>query len=39
MPRNPFLTIGDAVKFFEKNAVTLNYKGDTCAAGAARKKA
>ncbi len=33
------LTVGDAVKFLEKNAVTLNYKGDTCAAAAARKNA
>jgi hypothetical protein len=33
------LTVGDAVKFLEKNAVALNYKGDTYAAGAARKNA
>jgi acyl carrier protein len=33
------LTVGDAVKFLEKDAVALNYKGDTYAAGAARKNA
>jgi acyl carrier protein len=33
------LTVGDAVKFLEKNAVTPNRKGDICAAEAARKNA
>jgi acyl carrier protein len=33
------LTVGDAVKFLEKNMVTLNYKGDACAAEAAGKNA
>jgi hypothetical protein len=33
------LTVGDAVKFLEMNAVTLNYKGDTFAAEAAGKNA
>jgi acyl carrier protein len=33
------LTVGDAVKFLEKNAVAPNYTGDTYAAGAARKNA